>query len=47
MCKENIKESALSVALVAVLVSGLDVLGAVCRKGGFVENVTSPLALGT
>ena len=29
MCKENIKESALSVALVAVLASGLDALGAV------------------
>ena len=47
MCKEKIKESALSVAFVAVLASGLDALGAVCRKGGFVENVTSPLALGT
>ena len=36
MCKEKIKESALSVAFVAVLASGLDALGAVCRKGGFV-----------
>lgn len=29
MCKEKIKESALSVALVVVLASGLDALGAV------------------